>query len=545
MRSFIRSRSEALRGQRDAPANGSRERWTLRCAADVMVITLALTCALMGITTILAPQPAVASAHAWVWNLPAYVPLPRVPEWNPMTPEKFELGRYLFYDTRLSGNGTQSCATCHQQRLAFTDGLPQSIGSTGEIHPRNAQSLANVAWNSTLTWANPLLTEIEKQVPIPMFGEFPVELGITGKEQAVLHRFKSDPHYRRMFAAAFPGEAEPITWKNIVYALATFTRGLTSFDSPYDRYLAGDRTALSPSAIRGMNLFFSEDLECHHCHTGFNLTASTTFSGAVFIERPFFNTGLYNLDGKGAYPPDNEGVKELTNDPTDMGRFRPPSLRNVALTAPYMHDGSMATLEEVIRFYERGGRKITGGPYAGDGRLSPLKNGLVSGFTLTDAQRQDLIAFLESLTDWNFVTNPRFSDPFAPASAAQATTTPRPDATPAAVAPSPTPPPIFSRQEYHARLNTLLTDLDALRTLVRRSHHAEAQRLARQVHDRLHALRATSQHLGAGDAHDRAEAYLHGQVLARLASEDAHPAAIIAAIRDLEAVLHTMAKAAG
>ncbi|MCS7056683.1 MAG: di-heme enzyme [Thermoflexales bacterium] len=526
MRSFTRSRSEAKRRSRDGA-----------------VIALVLACVFAGLVSVVSPQPATASRRPWVWDLPSYVPPPRVPEWNPMTPEKFELGRYLFYDTRLSGNGTQSCATCHQQRLAFSDGLPQSIGSTGDIHPRNAQSLANVAWFSTLTWANPLLTEIEKQIPIPMFGEFPVELGITGKEQEVLDRFRSDPAYRRMFAAAFPGEAEPITWKNIVYALATFTRGLTSFDSAYDRYLAGDRTALSPSAIRGMNMFFSEDLECHHCHTGFNLSASTTFSGAVFIERPFFNTGLYNIDGKGAYPPDNQGVKELTNDPSDMGRFRPPSLRNVALTAPYMHDGSMATLEEVIRFYERGGRKITGGPYAGDGRLSPLKSGLVSGFTLTDAQRQDLIAFLESLTDWRFVTDPRFSDPFAPAPPSQVTATPRP-AAPSAIAPSLTPTPILSLQEYHARLSAILAELDALSAIVRRGSQAEARQLAQQIHDRLHALRATSQHRQVGDAHDRAETLLHGRLLDRLASGEARPTSLLASIRDLQAMLRAMAKAA-
>ena len=380
---------------------------------SAVALTISLACVLAGILVLCAPRPIAASAQRWEWNLPSSVPLPRVSEANPMTPQKFELGRHLFYDRRLSGNGAQSCATCHQQRLAFTDGLPQSIGSTGERHPRNSQSLTNVAWNATLTWANPLLLEIEQQVPIPLFGEFPVEMGVTGKEQAVLDRLKADSRYRRMFAAAFPNDADPISWKNVVYALATFTRGLVSFNSPYDRYLAGDETALSPSAIRGMNMFFSEELECHHCHTGFNLSASTTFSGAVFIERPFFNTGLYNIGGKGAYPPDNEGVKELTNDPADMGRFRPPTLRNVALTAPYMHDGSIATLEEVIRFYERGGRRIVRGPYAGDGRLSPLKSGLVSGFTLTDGQRRDLLAFLESLTDYSFVTDTRFSDPFA------------------------------------------------------------------------------------------------------------------------------------
>lgn len=526
MRWFTRSGSEPPRG-----------------VLDATVIGLALVCVSIGVVIATWPRPAIASPRSWEWNLPSYVPLPKVPESNPMTPEKFELGRYLFYDARLSGNGTQSCATCHQQRLAFTDGLPQSIGSTGDIHPRNAQSLANVAWFSTLTWANPLLTELEKQIPIPMFGEFPVEMGITGREQAVLDRFRSDAQYRRMFAAAFPGEAEPITWKNIVYALATFTRGLTSFDSPYDRYLAGDRSALTPSAIRGMQMFFSEDLECHHCHTGFNLSASTTFSGAVFIERPFFNTGLYNIDGKGAYPPDNEGVKELTNDPTDMGRFRPPSLRNVALTAPYMHDGSMATLEEVIRFYERGGRKITSGPYAGDGRLSPLKNGLVSGFTLTDEQRQDLIAFLESLTDWQLVTNPRFSDPFTPMPSVQPTPTARPAVVPLATAPSPTSPPILSRQEYRTSLNTILREVDALRMLVGRGNRAEAQRLAGRIHDRLHALRTTSRQFQLSAAHDRAEEYLHGQIISRLTSESLQAARVTAAIRELRTMVRTMADA--
>lgn len=451
-----------------------------------------------------------------------------------MTPEKFELGRYLFYDVRLSGNGTQSCASCHQQALAFSDGKARSVGSTGEQHSRNAQSLTNVAWNSTFTWANPVLTTIEKQVHIPMFGEFPVELGITGNEQVVLSRIKADPRYRQLFAAAFPDEREPIHWKNIVYALATFTRGLVSLDSPYDRYLAGDTAALNPSAIRGMNLFFSEDLECHHCHTGFNLTASTTFSGAVFIEKPFFNTGLYNLDGKGAYPPDNEGVKELTNDPADMGRFRPPTLRNIALTAPYMHDGSMASLEEVIRFYERGGRRIAHGPYAGDGRLSPLKNGLVSGFSLTDQQRRDLIAFLNSLTDVRFVTDPRFSDPFVGGTRP----TPLPQPTPQATAASLLS---LSRADYRARLGAIVADLDALGILLQRNDVAEARRLAARIHDRLHVLHATSWQLGVGDAHNRAEAFLHGRLLEPLSSGMA-PSSLAAHVAELQDLLGSMLK---
>ena len=352
------------------------------------------------------------SATTFDWHLPTNLPLPTVPTDNPMTEAKFQLGRYLFYDRRLSGNGTQSCATCHIQQLAFTDGTVRSTGSTGQRHPRNAQALVNVAWNSTFTWANPILERIEQQIQIPMFGEFPIEMGITGKEDAVLARFKNDARYEQVFKHAFPNDAEPISFKNIVYAVATFTRGLTSFNSPYDHFIAGDQTAMSASAQRGMAMFLGEALECHHCHTGFNFTQSTVTTNSTFVEKPFFNTGLYNLDGKGAYPSDNQGIKEVTNDPADMGRFRPPTLRNVALSAPYMHDGSLASLDEVVRFYERGGRKIDTGEFAGDGRLSPLKSGLVAGFKISDAQRQDLLAFLSGLTDESFVTNPRFSDPF-------------------------------------------------------------------------------------------------------------------------------------
>ncbi|MGQ9908707.1 MAG: MbnH family di-heme enzyme [Candidatus Flexifilum sp.] len=355
---------------------------------------------------------AATGSTTYRWRLPAGFPVPVVPAHNPMTEEKVELGRYLFYDPRLSGNGSFSCSSCHLQALAFTDGRATAIGSTGDIHPRNSQTLTNAAYNATLTWANPNLLTLEQQILIPMFGEHPVELGITGQEDVVLARFRGDPQYRELFAAAFPDQSDPFTFNNIVQALASFTRTLISGDSAFDRYLRGERDALSESAQRGMELFFSEGLECHHCHTGFNLTLSTISVNSSFIERPFFNTGLYNLDGRGAYPVDNTGVHEITNNPADMGRFRPPTLRNIALTAPYMHDGSIATLEDVIRFYMNGGRVIESGPYAGDGRANPYKSGLVAGFSLTEQEIADLVAFLESLTDETFISDPRLSDPF-------------------------------------------------------------------------------------------------------------------------------------
>ena len=161
-----------------------------------------------------------------------------------------------------------------------------------------------------------------------------------------------------------------------------------------------------------MELFFSERLECFHCHGGFNFTDSTTHANTTVERVGYHNTGLYNLGGTGAYPADNTGLFDMTGKRRDMGRFKAPSLRNIAVTAPYMHDGSVATLEEVINNYQRGGRLIEHGPHAGDGRLSPFKSEFVIGFELSESERDDLIAFLESLTDEAVLTDKRFSDPF-------------------------------------------------------------------------------------------------------------------------------------
>lgn len=257
-----------------------------------------------------------------------------------------------------------------------------------------------------------MLTDVEQQVLIPLFGEFPVEMGITGHEEVVLARFQGDAAYQARFAAAFPDQAEPISYHTIVQALASFVRSLISGDAPYDRYLAGDEAALSAEAKTGMELFFSERFECHHCHVGFNFSVSTVHEKSTFSAAVFQNNGLYNLDGQGAYPRGNRGLYEITAKPADMGRFRPPTLRNVALTAPYMHDGSIATLADVVQHYAAGGRLTTAGELAGDGRRNPLKSGLVPGFTLSDPEAAALVAFRESLTDETFITNPRFSNPF-------------------------------------------------------------------------------------------------------------------------------------
>ncbi len=353
------------------------------------------------------------AAAAYPWDLPSGFPPPPVPEDNPMNEAKVELGRRLFHDRRLSGNETQSCASCHEQRRAFTDGRARAVGSTGESHRRNSMGLANTAYLPALTWANPILDRLEEQALVPIFGEVPVELGMAGREGELVARLAADDRYRALFPEAFPGEAEPISVANVARALAAFERTLISGRAPYDRFLAGDAEALSSSARRGLELFFSEELECHHCHGGFNFTGAVVWEGKA-PEHLFANTGLYDVDGAGSYPAEDKGLFELTLAPEDMGAFRTPSLRNVEVTGPYMHDGSVDTLEAVIdEHYARGGRLVPDGPNAGDGRGNRFKSALVSGFTLTTEERDDLIAFLRSLTDREFLEDPRFADPFA------------------------------------------------------------------------------------------------------------------------------------
>jgi cytochrome c peroxidase len=351
------------------------------------------------------PVDAASPATPWVWDLPPGFPPPVVSAENPMTEEKVGLGRYLFYDTRLSAEGGYACASCHRQELAFTDGRARAVGPTGEVHPRSSMSLANVAYNASLTWADPDMRRLERQALVPMLNENPIEMGLAGSEERVLRRLRRDARYRRLFAAAFPGQSDPVSLENVARALASFERTLISASSPYDRLVyRGETEALTAAACRGMRLFFSEELGCSGCHGGFTFSGPVTFEGAERVEPVFHNTGLY-----GAYPAGDRGLVEVTGRPEDRGGFRAPTLRNVALTAPYMHDGSVATLDEVLRIYARGGRDLGAGD---DGRAHPHKSDRVSGFSLDAAARAALIAFLESLTDEDFVNDPRFATPF-------------------------------------------------------------------------------------------------------------------------------------
>lgn len=315
------------------------------------------------------------------WRLPPGFPRPAVPADNPMSQAKVELGRRLFYDVRLSANRTQSCASCHRQALAWTDGRARAVGSSGQVHRRNAPSLTNVAYEAALGWADARLVRLEDQALVPMLGARPVELGI--EERVLAARLLGDPFYRSAFRAAFPGEPFPFTLGHVAKALACFERTLVSGDSAYDRLVyQGQQGALSESAWRGMRLFFSERLACSSCHAGINFSGSIVFEGRERGAASFHDDGVHDLKT-------DAGLSEVTHRRKDTGRFRVPTLRNVALTAPYMHDGSIGTLEEVVEHYAA-----------------------QRGFRLSADEKLDLCAFLRSLTDESFVRDPRLGDPW-------------------------------------------------------------------------------------------------------------------------------------
>jgi cytochrome c peroxidase len=319
------------------------------------------------------------AAAGWPAPLPPGFPAPRDSADNPMSLEKAALGRRLFYDARLSGNGTQSCSSCHEQSRAFTDGRARALGSTGIEHPRSAMSLANAAYSASLTWTDAGVRSLERQAAVPLFNEHPVEMGARGHEREILSRLRAEPVYQELFPRAFPGEREPFTMPNVRRAIACFERTIFSGGSPYDRFLWQDEEgALSEAARRGMTLFFSDRLACAKCHEGFTFSRPSVWKGSPDAKPALVGNGL------------------------DAGptRFRVPTLRNVAATAPYMHDGRFATLEQVVDHYARGGTP------------GPSRSPLVRRFALTAEERCDLIAFLESLTDEEFLGNPDFSDPW-------------------------------------------------------------------------------------------------------------------------------------
>ncbi len=309
-----------------------------------------------------------AAAQEYAWHLPRGFPIPAVPADNPMSDAKVALGRRLFFEPRLSVSARYSCASCHDPSRAFTDGRARAQGATGEALPRNTLTLVNVAYNISFGWQQPQVRSLEAQMRQPLFNEHPVELGLRGRARALCAQLQDDPGYAQAFAQAFP-QAPAVSLDHLIKAIAAYERTLIFGGSAFDRYVfAGEHAALSDAAKRGMALFFSARLGCSACHAGIN------FSGNW-------------RDAQGT-----TGRAGFAVNGTSTRAVRVPTLRNVALTAPYMHDGRFATLAAVLEHYSQ---LATQRP--------PLDRRLPQR-PLAATERADLIAFLQSLTDEVFTT---------------------------------------------------------------------------------------------------------------------------------------------
>lgn len=320
------------------------------------------------------PLPASPGADGFVLKVPQGFPLPDIPKDNLLSSSRIALGRRLFYDPALSRDSTRSCASCHFAERAFSDSTAVSFGIEGRAGVRNSPMLANVAYQKKLLReANLPTLEMQVLVPVQEHNEFDFNL------VEITERLRRMPEYVDAARQAYGRDPDPFV---VTRAIAAFERTLLSGDSPWDRwFFQGKTDALSAAAQRGYDLFRSERLNCAKCHEGF-----------LFTSQQVANNGLYEV-----YP--DSGRMRLTGLEIDRAMFKIPSLRQVAVTAPYMHDGSLPTLAAVIDHYDSGG-------YA-----HPNKSPLVRPLGLTAGEKADLLAFLHALTDTGFLNNPDFRAP--------------------------------------------------------------------------------------------------------------------------------------
>jgi cytochrome c peroxidase len=313
---------------------------------------------------------------------------------------RIELGRYLFYDRRLSINQARACATCHNPQFAFTDGYKRSLGAYADLHKRNSQTLFNLTYLKYFTAADSTIHAATQQINNPLYNTHPIEMGVNGHEFEILNRIKADTTYQYLFKQA----RFAIEWPSIKQAIGKFELSLNSFNSPYDKYKAGNINALTNIEKQGMELFFSNKLNCFACHGGKNFSdPSVTNTQGITLH--YFNIGLYNIDTLGGYPTYDMGLYELTHKIKDIGMFRVPTLRNLTFTSPYFHDGSAASLSEVIDHYSKG-------EYKGNGRLNANKHPLIKGFSITELEKKSLISFLLCLSDSSIFNNKAILSPF-------------------------------------------------------------------------------------------------------------------------------------
>lgn len=302
------------------------------------------------------------------------------PEDNPLTVEGIALGRFLFYDTILSGNNSQSCASCHTQNFSFSDnGKQTSEGIDGIEGNRNSPPVINIGWMQSLFWDGRSHTVEEQALgPVPN----PIEMHLEWSD--AMNKLNAHATYPDLFFKAF-GTRE-IDSVLVVKAIAQFERTIISSESKWDLYLRSEVTLTQAESL-GFEIFFTEKGDCFHCH-----------SSILFTDNIFHNNGLDSIF-------DDEGLAGITNNQNDLGKFKTPTLRNIEFTAPYMHDGRFSTIEEVIEFYSEG---ITWSPTV-DPLMKKVNQG---GLHLNDQEKASLIAFIKTLTDTTFIKNADYSNPF-------------------------------------------------------------------------------------------------------------------------------------
>ena len=311
--------------------------------------------------------------HFGLMEIPVGFPEMPVPDDNVFSQARWDLGKRLFFDPVMSLDSSINCGSCHKPSLAFSDNQSFSPGVENRPGVRNSPSLTNVGYHPYFTREGGVPTlEMQVFVPIQEHNEFAFNIVLLAE------RLRRDSSYVEMADEAYQREPDAFV---ITRSLACFERSLISGYSPYDQHVSYDNEkALSKAQERGMDLFFSEKTNCSACHGGFN-----------FTNYAFENNGLYDVY-------EDVGRFRLTNDEADHAHFKVPSLRNIQLTAPYMHDGSFTNLEAVVAHYNAGGKN------------NPEKNSLIRPLNLTQKEQEDLVQFLISLTDESFVFNPNFSN---------------------------------------------------------------------------------------------------------------------------------------
>ena len=346
-------------------------------ASAVAIIAIAQACKKEPAEQKYNPTPVSVEVPGFVKNYVGEMPQPAD---NPLTVEGVALGRKLFYEKMLSNDLTISCATCHKQENAFDDPNPFSKGTNGSFGDRNAMAIINAGWDKGYFWDG-RRNSLEGQAHDPVTN--PIEMANTWPE--VVKRLQNSSQYPDLFNKAFG--TRTIDSILVVKAIAQFERTLVSFDSRFDKYnYQNDVNALNEQEKNGLSIFNGKAM-CNNCHV----------MNTLLTDREFRNNGLDEIHA-------DAGRMKFTGDANDAGKFKVPTLRNIAVTAPYMHDSRFATLEEVVEFYSSGVKQNSP-------NLDEHMPDFGSGLNLTTQEKADLVAFLKTLTDQSFLTNPKFSDP--------------------------------------------------------------------------------------------------------------------------------------